>query len=196
MRPRSRVKIPSETFISRPRRFCEDYFHRRRRRLRMGGFWEPEQNQKRHYQKHSNFYINLNKKKSDIFFMISLLEKKQWLSIVMTILIAIEIFYFSTLQGGTGTGGSNWIANTYHFAVFFLFAFFFFVSIKKRGKIKTIHVTITLIVSILYAISDEIHQSFVPFRDAGIKDILIDSLGICSAMIIGLIINRKTISQT
>ncbi len=127
--------------------------------------------------------------------MISLLEKNRIIPIILTILIAIEIFYFSTLQGGTGTGGNPWIARAYHFIVFFLFAFFLFISIKKNRKIKVRYVIITLIASIFYAISDEFHQIFVPLRDASIRDIIIDTLGICVAIIIGLIISKKTTSQ-
>ena len=129
--------------------------------------------------------------------MISILEKNKWLPIVLTILIAIEIFYFSTLQGGPGTGvGNPWIARIYHFVVFFLFAFFLFASIKRNKKIKVSHVIITLVTSILYAISDEIHQIFTPLRVASIVDILTDTLGICFAIIICLIINKKTKQQT
>ena len=127
--------------------------------------------------------------------MISLLEKNRIIPVILTILIAIEIYYFSTLQGGTGTGGNIWLTRIYHFVVFFLFAFFLFLSIKKNRKIKVSYVIITLITSILYAISDEIHQIFVPLRDASIRDIIIDTLGICVAIIIGLIISKKTTSQ-
>lgn len=128
--------------------------------------------------------------------MISLLEKHKWLPIVLTILIAIEIFYFSTLSGSVGTGGISWPAKVYHFSVFFLFAFFLFVSIKRNKKIKISHVIITLIASILYSISDEIHQIFVPFREAGIRDIFTDVLGICFALIICLIISKNPNKQT
>ena len=94
--------------------------------------------------------------------MISLLEKNRWLTILFTTLIAIEIFYFSTIQGSTGTGGIILFAKIYHFVAFFLFAFFLFMSIKGSKKIKVNYIIITLTVSILYAISDEIHQIVVP----------------------------------
>ena len=32
--------------------------------------------------------------------------------------------------------------------------------------------------SLLYAISDEVHQSFVPTREPAVRDVLIDSIGI------------------
>ena len=128
--------------------------------------------------------------------MISLLEKNRWLAVLLTILIIIEIFYFSTLPGSTGTGGSISLARIYHFVAFFLLAFFLLMSIKQNKKIKISCVVITLIISILCAITDEIHQIFVPLRNASMGDILIDSFGILFAVIIGLIINRKkTIPQ-
>ena len=127
--------------------------------------------------------------------MISLLEKNRWLAVLFTILIAIEIFYFSTLQGSAGTGTGISFAKIYHFIVFFLFAFFLLMSIKGNRKIKISYIIITLTASVLYAISDEIHQIFVPLRNASIGDVLTDALGICFAIVIGLIINKKRITQ-
>ena len=127
--------------------------------------------------------------------MISLLEKNRWLAILFTILIAIEIFYFSALPGSIETGTQISFAKVYHFIVFFLFAFFLFISIKGSRKIKISYIIMTLTASILYAISDEIHQIFVPLRNASMGDILTDCLGIFFAIVIGLIINKKRITQ-
>jgi VanZ family protein len=124
--------------------------------------------------------------------MINWLEKHRIVSIVLTILITIEIFYFSTLSGGAGTGGNLWFARAYHFIVFFLFSFFLLMAIKGKNKLKTKYILITLIISIAHAILDEVHQIFVPFRNASTGDVLIDSLGIFSAMIIAKITNRKS----
>ena len=38
---------------------------------------------------------------------------------------------------------------------------------------------ISLIVGVLYASSDEIHQYFVPGRSARVFDVMIDSAGVC-----------------
>ena len=127
--------------------------------------------------------------------MISLLEKNRWLAILFTILIAIEIFYFSALPGSIETATQISFAKVYHFIVFFLFAFFLFISIKGSRKIKISYIIMTLTASILYAISDEIHQIFVPLRNASMGDILTDCLGIFFAIVIGLIINKKRITQ-
>jgi VanZ family protein len=124
--------------------------------------------------------------------MIHWLEKHRVASAILAILITIEIFYFSTLQGGTGTGGIPFVSTAYHFIVFFLFSFFLLMAIKGKNKLKTKQILIVLAISIAHAILDEVHQSFVPFRDAGIRDVITDSLGIFSAMIVAKIANRKS----
>ena len=125
--------------------------------------------------------------------MIPKSKSRSW-SIVLTILIAVEIFYFSTLEGGTGGTGIDWLPIVYHSVVFFLFAFFLFISVNNK-KTRISGVIMVLVISVIYAISDEIHQIFVPLRDASVIDILIDTLGIYSAVIIGLIIKKKTIKK-
>jgi len=125
--------------------------------------------------------------------MIKWLEKKRIIPFIITFLITIEIFYFSSLSLGTGVGGGNpWIPRIYHFIVFFLFAFFLFITIKGNNKIKIKHFLIVLFVSIFHAILDEIHQLFVPFRNFSIKDILTNTAGIFFSMIIYLYINKKS----
>jgi len=48
--------------------------------------------------------------------------------------------------------------------------------------------------SLLYAISDEIHQSFVPTRHGSIYDILIDGLGI-GLVLYFLIVRKKNVNR-
>lgn len=118
--------------------------------------------------------------------MIKFLEERKYLSWIITILIAAEIFYFSSISsvpGGTPAEGFN-LAIVYHSIVFFLLSFFLLISIKGKNKMKTKYIIWTIAISLIYAISDEVHQLFVPGRVAGIKDILIDSAGILIATII------------
>ncbi|MEG1705249.1 MAG: VanZ family protein [Clostridia bacterium] len=44
--------------------------------------------------------------------------------------------------------------------------------------------TIALIIGIIYAITDEIHQLFIPGRSGNIKDICIDSLGVATGILL------------
>jgi len=118
---------------------------------------------------------------------------KKLFSILLVILLSIEIFHFSSLSGveGIPTKGGNLIPIAYHFIVFFLFSFFVLSAIKGNKKMKSSYILTTWIISIIQAILDEIHQFFVPFRYSSFGDILIDNLGICSAILICIYINHK-----
>lgn len=92
------------------------------------------------------------------------------------------IFYFSTQQT------SGIISETIPHFIFFkslhlleyaTLAILLFYAIKKNKE--------TIIIAYLYALSDEVHQTFVMGRSGRLKDTLIDLLGI----IIGLLILKK-----
>jgi VanZ family protein len=40
------------------------------------------------------------------------------------------------------------------------------------------------VIAVLYAISDEVHQSFVPFRNATVLDVIIDATGIAAMWLV------------
>lgn len=124
--------------------------------------------------------------------MIKWFEKNRKISLILTILLIIEIFYFSSLQGTIGAGPRINLSTIYHFVVFFLFSFFLFATVKGDKKIKAKYILIILVISITYSILDEVHQIFVPFRDASIRDILINNAGIFSSILIYLHINNKS----
>lgn len=123
--------------------------------------------------------------------MINWLEKKRYAAIILTLLIALEIFYFSSISMTSSQVGIELIPIIYHLAVFFLFNFFLLISIKGNKKIKISYVILALGISIIYALSDEFHQIFVPFRNASIQDILIDTIGIFLSTIFILYFNKK-----
>ncbi len=106
-------------------------------------------------------------------------EKHNKISWLITILIAITIFYMSSKTFvGTGVPASNILSISYHFFAFFFLALFFSFSLIK-GKIKNKYLIFTIIlISIAYGISDEIHQYFVPGRYCCFQDVLTNSAGI------------------
>lgn len=123
--------------------------------------------------------------------MIDWLGKNRGISILLTVLIAIEIFVFSSIPRGiSGTGGIR-ISIIYHLVVFFLLNFFLLMSIKGNREIKTSYIVIALIISVLYAFLDEFHQFFVPFRNSSIQDILTNTVGIFLSTILVLYFNKK-----
>jgi len=124
--------------------------------------------------------------------MLKALEKNQFISFSIVVLIALEIFFFSTLQSGTGGPGPSFsLATIYHLTMFFLFTFFLTASIKGTKKLDFKYILIILGISLLYAISDEFHQIFVPGRTAVIKDVVIDFVGSFISVGFYWIVSRK-----
>lgn len=106
----------------------------------------------------------------------------------MTLITAVIIFYASTIKATAETTPNNFSV-IYHFAIFFMFAFFLFLTIKKE-KINLKIILIVFFVSIVYALFDEAHQLFVPGRFASLKDILIDGIGVLCAIFLVSKIHR------
>lgn len=95
------------------------------------------------------------------------------------------IFYFSsrsTIGIGTNQTDRFLILKSFHLIEYSFLAFLLsFAILKKKWAI---------IIAYLYAISDELHQSFVPGRTSRFRDTLIDLVGI----FIGIFIFQKIIS--
>src|SRR3989344_3330101 len=75
---------------------------------------------------------------------------------------------------------------TYHFSAFFFLALFLLISLLK-GKIDKPLLFLGILFAVLYGVSDEIHQLFVPGRYLDIKDILTNSSGILSSVFLYLL---------
>lgn len=99
---------------------------------------------------------------------------KKIIRFIPAIIWMCVIFYFSSRQT-TGIGGDSYwyrflILKTFHlieYAVLFVLIDF---AINKKIT--------SILISYLYAVSDEIHQSFTPGRMPKFTDTLIDLLGI------------------
>lgn len=110
--------------------------------------------------------------------MISWFEKNYKFSLFVAVLIAIAMFYISSLTFGTGgeKGGTNLIAVLYHLIAYFFLALFLGFALIK-GKDNRFFI-IVILISIFYGVTDEIHQYFVPGRNASISDLGLDTIGI------------------
>lgn len=62
-----------------------------------------------------------------------------------------------------------------------------FITVKMDGKKRVI---ISLLIGVIYASSDEIHQIFVPGRGPQITDVIIDSSGVLVGIIIVLLFSK------
>jgi VanZ family protein len=136
--------------------------------------------------------------------MISWFEKHSSISWLITIIIAILIFYISSLSFTSGSGGTSYNAIIYHILAFFSLTFFILISTIKGKNLN--YLLLAISISFLYAISDEIHQLFVPGRSGNLQDLFFDSIGILFAFIFYLsslklrkgsnnLLNRRTITH-
>jgi len=114
--------------------------------------------------------------------MISWFEKNVAISWGITIIIAVLIFYVSSLTFGTGGGGFGINALLYHLGAFFVLAMFLFISLSRGRHIGFIFLGVIL--AVVYGAFDEIHQFFVPGRASSIFDVFIDSIGVLFAFMI------------
>lgn len=118
--------------------------------------------------------------------MITWFEKHNKISWTIAIIGAIAIFYISSLTFETISYKLSIISILYHILAFFCFAFFLLISLVK-GKEKYLIFSLAILISMIYGISDEIHQFFVPGRACTIFDVGLDSIGILFASMIYLI---------
>ena len=122
--------------------------------------------------------------------MIKWFERYSWIALVISLAIAVFIFYISSLTFGSGGGnGSNLKAMTYHVFIYLLFSFFLCVALVK-GKYPKL-VFFALLISVIYGISDEIHQFFVPGRYLSGFDIFLDSLGTLAGALIYVVYSEN-----
>lgn len=102
------------------------------------------------------------------------------LFLILAVLTGIFIFYISSLSSPPSPKpGNELIPILYHFGIFFLFAEFLILSTNFKKK----ELSLVLFIAIIYAVLDELHQFFVPYRACTIFDISIDCTGVLFAFI-------------
>lgn len=81
-----------------------------------------------------------------------------------------------------------------HFSIYTVVGFLMMALMSTYNAKTIIRVSISFGIGVIYAISDEIHQYFIPGRSGRVFDVIIDSFGvltgICIIMIILYIITR------
>ncbi len=73
-----------------------------------------------------------------------------------------------------------------HIIEYFILAMLWIRALEDEKGSRARTLILAGIFSFLYACSDEWHQSFIPQRGPAIQDVLIDSIGICLAILIRL----------
>ena len=79
-----------------------------------------------------------------------------------------------------------------HFFAYFVLGVLIISAFRKNGMSGYKSIILTMLICILYALSDEAHQMFVSGRGAEVKDVLIDSAGTSVGVGIYMLIERLT----
>jgi VanZ family protein len=93
--------------------------------------------------------------------------------------LMVVIFILSG-QSQTGSGFPEWARVVAHFSEYALLAALWAWALAPRIGRKALLAAAAI--SVLYAVSDEIHQSFVAGRDADPFDVVVDCAGIAAAL--------------
>lgn len=84
------------------------------------------------------------------------------------------------------------IRKSAHFIIYMILGFLL-MNAMVRGKLSIQYsYIVSFLISVLYAISDEVHQHFVPGRGPGIKDVVIDAMGALMGITIFLLMYKVT----
>lgn len=95
-------------------------------------------------------------------------------------LYAALIFYVSGLPNVSPPDlGVSWDDKIYHFGEYFVFSILINIALRyySNKRIRTYLYLIAALISIVFAVTDEVHQYFVPGRETAFLDFLADSLG-------------------
>ena len=76
------------------------------------------------------------------------------------------------------------VRKTAHFAEYAALGFLLASVFVSFGLKTKLNVPISFIIGVLYAVSDEIHQYFVPGRSCQISDMLLDSAGVITGILV------------
>jgi len=115
---------------------------------------------------------------------------KLWFPVVFW---AALIFYLSGIPDlKTGFKFDFILRKISHVVEYLILTFFLYRAFKGSFNINTARLFIYPAgLSFLYAISDELHQLFVPGRNCSIQDALIDTVGILIFYIINILVIRN-----
>ena len=133
--------------------------------------------------------------------------QKNKISLLLVILWMIFIFVMSSFDASSSSNQSNFIVDIItsiinikdtgllsliirklaHFTEYFILGILVINLINKYDK----KIIIAILLCIIYATSDEIHQIFVPGRSCQITDIMIDSLGSILGIYLYKLITKK-----
>ena len=114
--------------------------------------------------------------------------QKIW-SIIFLITWMGVIFYLSSRPGlSTGLPQDFFIRKVAHVSEYALLTWLtfraFWLNIDKHETKKRAMLIVTFLFSVVFAVSDEFHQTFVPNREGRLRDVCIDAIGIIGMILV------------
>ncbi len=86
---------------------------------------------------------------------------------------------------------THYLRKTAHFFLFFVLGIFCYLFISDFELTQKKAIVFALFYCFLYAVSDEVHQLFVPGRAGMVRDVLLDTCGSLTGMSICMYIKKK-----
>ncbi|MGA4718476.1 VanZ family protein [Fictibacillus nanhaiensis] len=117
------------------------------------------------------------------------------LTIIETLFSSVELHYAGDEISVEALGAAHFleffIRKAAHFITYFVLGFLMYRALKHYLLNNRSTWLIAWFMTILYAISDEIHQGFTPNRSPHIEDVMIDATGGLIGILLASIIYRK-----
>lgn len=85
------------------------------------------------------------------------------------------------------------VRKTAHFTIYLILGLLVSALLKQYNLTTKQIIIYSILICMIYAITDEIHQIFVSGRSGEIKDVLIDTCGSTIGILINAVVNRKRI---
>lgn len=105
---------------------------------------------------------------------------------------AVHIEKFSDMGKDVFVSNTDsFIRKCAHFTLFFIFALIISMYVDCFNMDKVVFLLAVFLTGVIFAVSDEIHQLFVPGRGCQMRDVLIDSNGVLAGGIIFAIVKRS-----
>lgn len=86
---------------------------------------------------------------------------------------------------------SYFVRKNAHFFAYMLLSILIMNALRSSGGRGMKRAFLAFVISVLYAISDEVHQLYVPGRSGQISDVLLDSIGALTGISLYIIISQR-----
>ena len=110
---------------------------------------------------------------------------------------AVLIFIVSSIPNPPDAGGQDWKYEAAHVVEYMVFGALAFRALRRVSAAPTTLVAVSAwALSVLYGMSDEFHQSFVPNRDASWIDVGFDATGAALGVFLAATISKLSTRGT